>query len=235
MISGGVGMQRTKRTRPILFGLATAFLVFAAANSQSIQEQTSTARSPEPVPNPLLTVRERLKTIGTLNCHVGLVVYGLSYSELTVFSDGQVQKVNWSEPPCSDPVLASEWKAPVGSKARRFMLPQGALEQLQSFLDRPEVRDLRDFMNAGPGVGDYDIEIHRASGVQKVPIASLMPSHYSLKQDPTLLRVICRAKEIGGDERPPWCADLSPTHPVPLVGARVPGPGVVDPQLGSTP
>jgi hypothetical protein len=215
MISGGVGMQRTKRTRPILFGLAAAFLVFAAANSQSIQEQTSTARSPEPVPNPLLTVRERLKTIGTLNCHVGLVGYGLSYSALTVFSDGQVQKVNWSVPPCSDRVLASEWKAPVGSKARRFMLPPGALKQLQSFLDRPEVKDLRDFLNAGSGVGDYDIEIHRASGVQRVPVFSLMPSHYSLKQDPTLLRVICRAKEIGGDERPPWCGDLNPTQPVP--------------------
>jgi hypothetical protein len=162
------------------------------------------------VPNPLLTVRERLKTIGTLNCHVGLVAYGLSYSELTVFSDGQVQKVNWSVPPCSDPVLASEWKAPVGSKARRFMLPQGALKQLQSFLDRPEVKDLRDFLNAGSGVGDYNIEIHRASGVQRIPVFSLMPSHYSLKQDPTLLRVICRAKEIEGDERPPWCADLNP-------------------------
>jgi hypothetical protein len=213
-------MQRTKRTRRILFGLAAAFLVFAAANSQSIQEQTSTARSPESVPNPLLTVRERLKTIGTLNCHVGLVGYGLScglsYSELTVFSDGQVQKVNWSVPPCSDPVLASEWKAPVSSKARRFMLPQGALKQLQSFLDRPEVKDLRDFLNAGSGVGDYEIEIHRASGVQRVPVFSLMPSHYSLKQDPTLLRVICRAKEIGGDERPPWCADLNPTQPVPI-------------------
>ena len=208
-------MQRTKRTRPIPFGLATAFLVFAVANSQSIQEQTRTARSPEPVPNPLLTVRERLKTIVSLNCHVGLVGYGLSYSELTVFSDGQVQKVNWSVPPCSDPVLASEWKAPVGSKARRFMLPQGALKQLQSFLDRPEVKDLRDFLNAGSGVGDYDIEIHRASGVQRVPVFSLMPSHYSLMQDPTLLRVICRAKEIGGDERPPWCADLNPSQPVP--------------------
>jgi hypothetical protein len=208
-------MQRTKRTKRILLGLATAFLVFAAANSQSIQEQTSTARSPESMPNPLLIVRERLTTIGTLNCREGFVHHGFSYSELTVFSDGQVQKVNWSVPPCSDPASASEWKAPVGSNARRFVLPQGALEQLQSFLDRPEVRDLRDFMNAGFGVGDYDIEIHRASGVQKIPVLSLMPSHYSLKQNPTLLRVICRAKEIGGDEQPPWCADLNPTQPVP--------------------
>jgi hypothetical protein len=190
-------------------------LVFVAANSQSIREQTSTARSPEPVPNPLLTVRERLKTIDALNCHAGLVGYGLSYSELTVFNDGQVEKVNWSVPPCSDPVLAWEWKVPVGSKDRRFMLPPGAFKQLQSFLDRPEVKDLRDFLNAGPGVGDYDIEIHRVAGVQRVPVVSLMPSHYSLRQDPTLLRLICRAKEIGGDERPPWCADLNPTQPVP--------------------
>jgi hypothetical protein len=217
-------MQRTKRTRLILFGLAAAFLVFAAANAQSIQEQTSTARSHEPVPNPLLIVRERLETIGSFNCRVGLVVYGLSYSELTVFSNGQVQKVNWSVPPCSDPALASEWKvpalasewkAPVGSKIRRFMLSQSSIKQLQSFLDRPEVRDMSDFFNAGPGVGDYDIEIHRASGVQRVPVLSLMPSNISLKQDPTLLCVICRAKEIGGDERPPWCADLTPTQPVP--------------------
>jgi hypothetical protein len=65
-------------------------------------------------------------------------------------------------------------------------------------------------MNAGFGVGDYDIEIHRTSGVQKIPVVSFLPEHDSLKRDNTLLRVICEAKEIAGDKRTAWCPNPPP-------------------------
>jgi hypothetical protein len=124
-----------------------------------------------------------------------------------VFSDGQAKEVIWSVPPCSPPELASEWKAPAASKDRRFALPAGGLDQLRGFLDRPEVESLTDFMNAGPGVGDYDIEIYRPSRMQRIQVLSLMPNHYELKRDPTLLRVICKSKQIAGEELPDWCPD----------------------------
>jgi hypothetical protein len=84
-------------------------------------------------------------------------------------------------------------------------LPLATLDQLKRFLDNPEVKSLVGFMNAGFGVGDYDIEIHRTSGVQKIPVVSFLPEHDSLKRDNTLLRVICEAKVIAGDKPPAWC------------------------------
>jgi hypothetical protein len=232
-------MQLTKRPGPILFGLTVVIFSFVAANSQRIEKPPNTAHSSqdgqyvnmpfesstelqvvqnsphEPELNPLLIVRERqrLETTAT-NCRAGLIGDAFSYSEITVFDNGQVRNVNWSIPPCSDPAQAIAWKTPASGKTRQFMMQSGALEPLRSFLDLPEVKALRDFMNAGFGVGDYEIEIRRTSGVQRVPVLSLMPSHYSLKQDPTLLRVICVAKNIGGDERPTWCTDLTQTRPV---------------------
>ena len=86
------------------------------------------------------------------------------------------------------------------------------------------MKSLRDFLNAGGGVGDYDIEIHRSSGVQRIPIVSLMPEHDELKRDPTLLQVICEAKRIAGDKRPPWCPNSPDSYPKSLrpgsLGAR---------------
>lgn len=156
---------------------------------------------------PLIIVRERLHPSIAGNCPLGRLVYGLSYSEFTVLSNGQAKEVIWSVPPCSPSELASEWKAPAGSKARRFTLLPGGLDQLRGFLERPEVKSLTDFMNAGPGVGDYDIEIYRGSRIQRIQVLSLMPNHYELKRDPTLLRVICKSKQIAGDEVPDWCPD----------------------------
>jgi len=155
---------------------------------------------------PLFVVRERVHPLlGSLECSQGRVVYSLSYSVITVFTDGEGTRTVWRVPPCSDPARAMGWTAPADSNIRNFSLSQRALDQLRKFLDRPEVERLRDFLNAGPGVGDYDIEIHRASEVQQIPVVSLMPEHDELKRDPTLLRVICKAKEIAGDERPTWC------------------------------
>lgn len=155
---------------------------------------------------PLFVVRERVHPlIDSLDCPQGRVVYGLSYSVITVFTDGKVTHAVWYVPPCSDPARAREWTAPADIRARDFALSPDALAQLRRFLDRSEVRSLRDFLNAGPGVGDYEIEIRRASGVQRIPVVSLMPEHDELKRDPTLLQLICEAKEIAGDKLPAWC------------------------------
>ena len=167
--------------------------------------------------NPLFVVRERLRQPTGTFCPVGRLVVGLSYSELTVSSDGQVQHAAWIVPACSNPIHAWDWAAPAGSKVRRFSLSPVVLDQLKGFLDRAEVKAVRDFLNAGPGVGDYEIEIHHASGMQRIPVVSLMPEHDELKRDPTLLLLICKAKEIGDDERPRWCPNSPQAEPV---GAR---------------
>jgi hypothetical protein len=75
---------------------------------------------------------------------------------------------------------------------------------LKCFLDRPEVKAVGDFMNAGPGVGDYEIEIHRTSGMQRIHVFSFVPE----QRDRSVLRMICEAKQIAGDEHPAWCPNL---------------------------
>jgi hypothetical protein len=60
-------------------------------------------------------------------------------------------------------------------------------------------------MNSGPGVGDYEIEIYRASWIQRISVVALMPEHIELRRDPTLLRIICAAKHIAGLPQAGWC------------------------------
>lgn len=152
-------MWSAKRTRTALLCFAALLESFASASSHGVAQN----KSREPTRDVLFVVRERVHTlIASLNCPQGQFVYGLSYSVITVFTDGKGTNAVWSVPPCSDPARALEWTAPSDDKAQNFVLSQSALAQLRSFLDRPEVRLLRDFMNAGPGVGDYEIEIHRA-------------------------------------------------------------------------
>lgn len=172
----------------------TAFLGVAQNKSQETARQ------------PLFIVRERIHPlIGSLNCPQGRVPYGLSYSVITVFTDGKAANEFWKVPPCSDPARAAGWNAPAEVKTREFTLSTDSLAHLRTFLGRPEVERLKDFLNAGPGVGDHEIEIRRSSGVQRIPVVSLMPEHDELKRDPTLLQLICEAKEIAGDKLPAWC------------------------------
>lgn len=207
-------MWSAKRSRTALLCFAALFESFTSASFQGVAQN----KSQETTRYPLLVVRERVHPlIGSLNCPQGRVVYGISYSVITVFTDGKGTNIVWSVPPCSDPARAGDWTAPADGKAQNFALSQSALAQLRSFLDRPEVAQLRDFMNASVGVGDYDIEIHRASGVQRIPVMSLMPEHDELKRDPTLFLLICKAKGIGGDKRPHWCPNPPQAEPV---GAR---------------
>lgn len=139
-----------------------------------------------------------------------------------VFTDRTAERKAWFVPPCSSPEDAYQWTvtprlgnprlsiwwyAPGREQWRRFHVPPEQFDELQALLDRPETKKLTDFLNAGPGVGDYEIEIDRSSGTQKVLALSLMPTHYGLKHDPTLPRVICEAKKIAGLQRPAWCPE----------------------------
>jgi hypothetical protein len=203
-------MWSAKRSRTALLCFTVLFESFASAFFQGVAQN----KSQEVTRHLLFVVRERVPLISSLNCPLGRVVYGISYSVITVFADGKGTNVVWSVPPCSDPARASDWTAPADGKAQNFALSQSTLAQLRNCLDRPEVAQLRDFMNAGGGVGDYEIEIHRASGVQQTLVMSLMPEHDELKRDPTLLQLICKAKEIAGDERPRWCPNPPQAKPV---------------------
>jgi hypothetical protein len=158
---------------------------------------------------PTLIVRERVQrpSMGSLHCE-GKLSVRVSFSTITFFDDGEVTQLAWIVPACSDPAKASVWTPPAGTRVRRSKLQAGDRDVLRRFLDLPDVKALIDFMNAGPGVGDYQIEIHRGSATQKISVLSLMPEHDQLRHDPTLLRVICRARELGGGDRPRWCVTL---------------------------
>lgn len=159
---------------------------------------------------PILIVRERvpLPATAVVNCE-GRLSAGFRFSTIAFFDSGEVAQLAWTVPACSDPARARVWTPPAGTRVRRSKLQAGGREALQRLLDLSRVKALTDFMNAGPGVGDYQIEIRRASGMQKLSVLSLMPEHDQLRHDPALLRVICAAKEIAGSERPGWCAPWS--------------------------
>ena len=65
-------------------------------------------------------------------------------------------------------------------------------------------------MNAGPGVGDFKVAIARPAGTQNIDVVSLGPNHFELVNDPALIHVICKAKEMArissrSGELPDWC------------------------------
>ncbi len=69
-------------------------------------------------------------------------------------------------------------------------------------------------MNAGSGVGDFEIEIPRSDSTQRIPIVSFMPQHYSLREHPAITYIICEAKAVEQgalhDALPRWCENLPP-------------------------
>lgn len=154
---------------------------------------------------PMLILRERTqRPAGNVHCE-GKLAASLRFSAITFFDNGEVTQLAWTVPACSDPAQAWHWTPPAGTRVRRSKLTSGDRDGLQGFLDLPGVKALTDFMNAGPGVGDYQIEIRRGPEIQKISVLSLMPEHDQLRDNPALLSVICRAKELGAGERPGWC------------------------------
>src|SRR5262245_2768914 len=170
--------------------LLAAFTSFEAADSAD---------------NPLLTIRERLTTSQRQQCPSGTLSNDVSFSELRVFAREQGEERTWRVAGCTSATDPRDWTAPSGSKLRKFRVAPPEYQRLKALLDSSSVNNLTSFMNAGPGVGDYEIEISRPSGVQRISVVALMPEHVELRRDPTLLRLICAAKQIAAIPRPSWC------------------------------
>ncbi len=133
-------------------------------------------------------------------------------TRLTVLDDGMAEyRV---VPDCFDRLL---WSCSHSAPERVFqyaLTPQ-QISELKTLLERPEVKQISDFMNAAPIFDDYDIAIPRSEDVQKIQALAWMPSHIEVQTHPALLHVICKTKEIehlatGTQEIPDWCKALPP-------------------------
>jgi hypothetical protein len=133
-------------------------------------------------------------------------------SLLTVLDDGTAEyRV---VPDCFDRLL---WSCSHSASERVFpyALTPPQLSDLKALIERPEVKQVSDFMNAAPTFDDYDVDIPHSDNVQHIQILAWMPSHIELQQHPALLYLVCKAKEIehlasGPQEIPDWCKSLPP-------------------------
>ena len=147
----------------------------------------------------------------------------ITYSELTVFDSREIVYQISTVVPClgqvANPPLAHRWEAPSGTAAVfRSTLSAPEFEQFKIFLNRADVRGIQSFMNAGPGVGDFKVAITRPAGTQNIEVVSLSPNHFQLVDDPSLIHLICKAKEMArfasrSDELPEWCRKARPLNP----------------------
>jgi hypothetical protein len=138
----------------------------------------------------------------------------ITYSEVTVFDTREIVYRTSTVVPClgqvGDPPFARRW-APDGTAAVfRHTLAPPEYEQLKIFLARADVQRIHSFMNAGPGVGDFKIAIARPDRTQNIEVLSLSPDHVQLVNNPSLIHLICRAKELARvssrtGELPEWC------------------------------
>jgi hypothetical protein len=165
----------------------------------------------------LFRVRERRRgSINTGNAGTTIAATTTSapvfMSLLTVLEDGKVEYR--SVPDCFDRL---HWNCPDSSSEKlvRYEMAPTELSELKTLLERHEVKQVSDFMNAAGSFDDYDIEIPRSEGVQHIRVLAFMPSHIELQQHPALLYLICKAKEIerpasSTSETPGWCKTLPP-------------------------
>ncbi len=105
----------------------------------------------------------------------------------------------------------------------RTSLSVADFQRFSGYLDSDEVKGICGlYPNAGPGVGDFEIEITRHSGVQKIGVISLSPRRVqnSPREIPLVL-LICKAKDIAHRASksamvPDWCSSLPPLKgPIP--------------------
>ena len=147
----------------------------------------------------------------------------ITYSEVSVFDTREVVYQISTVVPClgqvGDPPFALRWEGPSATAVVfRSRLSTPEFEQLRIFLDRADVQGIQSFMNAGPGVGDFKVAIARPTGTQIIEVASLSPNHFQLVADPSLIHVICKAKEMAriasrSGELPEWCRNARPLNP----------------------
>jgi len=147
----------------------------------------------------------------------------ITFSEVSVFDTREVVYQISTVVTClgqvGDPPLALRWEVPSATAVVfRFRLSTLEFEQFKIFLDRADVHGIQSFMNAGPGVGDFKIAIARPTGTQNIEVASLSPNHFQLVADPSLIHVICKAKEMAriasrSGQLPEWCRNARPLNP----------------------
>jgi hypothetical protein len=138
-------------------------------------------------------------------------------SEVTVLDDGTVRyRVASGCFGRSDWGWISQCPGSASSgKVLQYKLPSTQLYELRTLLDRQEVKEISDFMNAAPIFDDFEIEIPLQEGSQHVLVFAFMPNHIELQQHPALLHVICKAKRIeaaasNSSETPVWCKNIPP-------------------------
>lgn len=152
-----------------------------------------------------------------------------STSGLTVLEDGKVQYR--LAPRCSKRFAILPGRSHVGSeswnwretcpgsqdseKLYEYALTPKDLSQLKGLLEREEIKQVRGcFCNAGPGLGDYAIEIPRPDSTQKMSAVAFLPQHFELREHPAMTYVICAARKIQQqvthEATPGWCENLPP-------------------------
>jgi hypothetical protein len=143
----------------------------------------------------------------------------ITYAETTVLDSREIVYRVSSVVPClgqvGDPPFARRWEGPSGTASVfRHTLSALEFERFKVFLDRADVQGIHSFMNAGPGVGDFKIAIARPAGMQNLEVLSLNPDHFQLVKDPSLIHLICKAKELARaaarGELPEWCRNARP-------------------------
>lgn len=147
----------------------------------------------------------------------------ITYSDISVFDSREVVFRISTVAPClgqaGDPPFRRRWEGPSGTaNVFRHTLSVPEFEQLKIFLERADVQGIHSFMNAGPGVGDFKIAIARPAGMQNIDVLSLSPEHVQLVKDPSLIHLICKAKEMArvaarSGELPEWCSNVRPLNP----------------------
>ena len=138
-------------------------------------------------------------------------------SELTVVDDGTVRyrvasgcfgRLDWNG--------KSQCPGSANSgKVSQYKLSSTQFSELKTLLDRQEVQEISDFMNAGPNFDDFDIEIPCQERSQHIQVLAFMPNHIELREHPALIHVVCKAKMIetaasNGPETPDWCKNIPP-------------------------
>ena len=147
----------------------------------------------------------------------------ITYSEVTVFDSREVVYRISTVSPClgqvGDPPFARRWEGPSGTTSVfRHKLSAPEFDPFKTFLERADVQGIQSFMNAGPGVGDFKIAIARPDRPQNIEVVSLSPDHFQLVKDPSLIHLICKAKEMArvaarSGEVPEWCSKARPLNP----------------------
>lgn len=179
-----------------------------------------------PQARPLITQHERQSQAAARpnpRCRPEPYETTITYSDVTVFDSRDVVYRISTVAPClgqvGNPPLALQWEAPSGTAAVfRYRLSAPEFEQLKIFLDRADVQGIHSFMNAGPGVGDFKIAIARPAGTQDIEVRALDPDHVQLVDDPSLIHLVCKGKEIArmssrSGELPEWCRNARPLNP----------------------